>query len=77
MKELFENRTLSGSISIKMDEYKGIWKADKGMVCASIMSIAEEYVNRGYTLTLRQLYYQLVARDIIPTTIKCIRKSLP
>lgn len=28
--------------------------------------IIEEYVEAGYTMTLRQLYYQLVSRDIIP-----------
>jgi hypothetical protein len=32
----------------------------------TINSIIEEYQNAGYTLTLRQLYYQLVSRDIIP-----------
>lgn len=31
-----------------------------------INNILEEYVNDGYVLTLRQLYYQLVSRDIIP-----------
>jgi hypothetical protein len=31
-----------------------------------INSIIEEYVQQGYKLTLRQLYYQLVSRDIIP-----------
>lgn len=29
-------------------------------------SVIEEYSAQGYELTLRQLYYQLVARDIIP-----------
>ena len=28
--------------------------------------VVEDYQERGYTLTLRQLYYQLVARDLIP-----------
>ena len=31
-----------------------------------INDIIEEYQTEGYTLTLRQLYYQLVTRDIIP-----------
>lgn len=31
-----------------------------------INHIIEEYQKDGYTLTLRQLYYQLVSRDIIP-----------
>jgi hypothetical protein len=32
----------------------------------TINSIIEEYQSEGYVLTLRQLYYQLVSRDIIP-----------
>jgi hypothetical protein len=28
--------------------------------------IIEEYADQGYTLTLRQLYYQFVSRDILP-----------
>src|SRR3990167_2396926 len=35
-----------------------------------INSIIEEYAEEGYTLTLRQLYYQLVSRDIIPNQQK-------
>lgn len=35
-----------------------------------INSILEEYKNDGYTLTLRQLYYQLVSKDIIPNNDK-------
>ncbi len=31
-------------------------------------SIINEYHSNGYVLTLRQLYYQFVARDIIPNT---------
>lgn len=31
-----------------------------------INNIIEEYQAQGYRLTLRQLYYQLVSRDIIP-----------
>jgi hypothetical protein len=35
-----------------------------------VNSIIEEYQEDGYTLTLRQLYYQLVSRDIIPNEQK-------
>lgn len=31
-----------------------------------VNSILEEYAQDGYVLTLRQLYYQLVSRDVIP-----------
>ena len=34
-----------------------------------INEIIEEYQNDGYVLTLRQLYYQLVSRDIIPNNV--------
>lgn len=30
--------------------------------------IIREYESQGYTLTLRQLYYQFVARDLVPNT---------
>lgn len=33
-----------------------------------INHVIGEYSEQGYSLTLRQLYYQLVARDIIPNT---------
>lgn len=35
-----------------------------------INKIIDEYAEEGYTLTLRQLYYQLVSRDIIPNQQK-------
>jgi hypothetical protein len=31
-----------------------------------VNGIIEEYQGKGYSLTLRQVYYQLVARDVIP-----------
>lgn len=34
----------------------------------TLNGIIGEYMSAGYTLTVRQLYYQLVARDIIPNT---------
>ena len=33
-----------------------------------IERIMQEYIADGFVLTVRQLYYQLVARDIIPNT---------
>ncbi len=37
-------------------------------------TIIEDYQARGYELTLRQLYYQLVARDLIPNNEKMYKK---
>lgn len=36
----------------------------------TINKILDEYAEQGYVLTLRQLYYQLVSRDIIPNLQK-------
>lgn len=36
-------------------------------------SILEEYASQGFVLTLRQLYYQFVARDLIPNTERSYR----
>lgn len=35
---------------------------------AYINDVISYYVDRGYKLTLRQIYYRLVARDVIPNT---------
>ena len=40
-------------------------KANKERL-ALINQIIKDYQDDGYTLTLRQLYYQLVSRDLIP-----------
>lgn len=36
--------------------------------------IIKEYAAQGYSLTLRQLYYQFVARDLISNTVKSYNK---
>ncbi len=36
--------------------------------------ILNEYARQGYRLSLRQLYYQLVARDIIENTVKSYKR---
>jgi hypothetical protein len=37
-------------------------------------AIIDEYVSRGFVLTLRQLYYQFVARDLIENTMDSYRR---
>jgi hypothetical protein len=44
-------------------------KANKARL-ALINGIIEDYQAQGYVLTLRQLYYQLVSRDVIPNQQK-------
>jgi hypothetical protein len=49
-------------------------KASLALV-AKCNSILEEYRTQGYRLSLRQLYYQLVARDIIENSVKSYKRS--
>lgn len=42
------------------------WTARKREIFEKIVTIVEEYQEQGYRMTLRQLYYQLVSRDVIP-----------
>lgn len=37
--------------------------------------IVAEYIRQGFRLTVRQLYYQLVARDVIPNTIQSYKRA--
>lgn len=37
--------------------------------------IITEYQNQGFVLTVRQLYYQLVARDVIPNTLNEYKRA--
>ncbi len=75
MKEKFEDRRLAGTIKLTLsserklpgtDERSKSWSIQKPVLCREIVRIVTRYANQGYTLTLRQLYYQLVAGDIIP-----------
>lgn len=40
-----------------------------------INTIVDDYTAQGYSLTLRQLYYQLVARDIIPNNERSYKNT--
>lgn len=55
MKELFINKRFG---------------ADSLAMINTINDILDEYVAAGYDLSLRQLYYQLVSRNIVPNTEK-------
>ncbi len=42
--------------------------AQSAAIIEQANEIIEDYEAQGYTLTLRQLYYQFVARDLIPNS---------
>ena len=46
-------------------EWRPRSRTNRGLLVRAI-EVIDEYAAQGYRLTLRQLYYQLVARDIIP-----------
>lgn len=73
MKEQFESRRLKGSISLKLTNGEK-WTKDKAELCGQIRMIINNYRDQGYTLTLRQLYYQLVAGDMIRNDDKVYKK---
>ena len=56
MKEAFKSKVSLNAANIQM--------------MTKINDILEEYQEKSYTLTLRQLYYQLVSRSIIPNSDK-------
>jgi len=49
-------------------------RGDALAVVAKAIEICAEYGNQGYDLTLRQLYYQFVARDLIPNNQKSYKR---
>jgi len=55
MKEAFKAQRISG---------------DRQLLIGHANTILESYASEGYRLTLRQLYYQLVARNIIPNRVQ-------
>jgi len=74
MKETFKKIKFDGSIRIKLGDTGRTWTADKRTLLNSIIEICNEYQNNGDSLTLRQLYYQLVSKDAIPNHDKVYKK---
>ena len=52
------------------------FRQDSLTMIAKIEQIMREYVADGYMLTVRQLYYQLVAREIIPNTERSYKNTV-
>lgn len=55
--------------------YKEVnFRADSLRIIEQAVEIASDYEAQGYDLTLRQLYYQFVARDLIPNTTESYKR---
>lgn len=69
MKEKFREWNFRGKLKIKYTDGSGaknVWEKDQDELLNDIVSIVKNYHYQGITLTNRQLYYQLVSKDIIP-----------
>lgn len=67
-KEQFEQRRLTGNMNVACKYDDGTvryWNTTKEDVIDNIKSIVGRYSSKGYTLTLRQLHYQLVTKNWI------------
>lgn len=73
MKEKFRDIKVSGNINISLKE-KGYWSESKENILWQIQEVCEDYLDMGYNLTLRQMYYQLVSKDAIPNHDKVYKK---
>jgi len=71
MKEKFRSWNPKNFIKIKYvgaDGMPGIWKIEQKVLLDYAVQIINEYVEAGIVLTIRQLYYQFVARGVIPNS---------
>jgi hypothetical protein len=73
MKEKFRNKRFSENLRIKLSNGQ-YWEANTFGLIAAIIKVIEKYHDKGIRMTLRQLYYQLVAADIIPNDDRVYKK---
>ena len=59
----------------KIDYIEKTFRAKTKELLDQMVTIIQEYEDMGYRLTVRQLYYQLVSRDIVPNNIKAYQKT--
>ena len=68
-KEKFRDWNFRGNIKVKYTDGSGnknLWQKNQKELLNQIIEIVNEYLAQDIPLTSRQLYYQLVSRDIIP-----------
>lgn len=69
MKKQFRNWNFKKNIKIQYEDGMGnikTWQKNQEELLDQIIEIIEKYLQQDLTLTNRQLYYQLVTKDIIP-----------
>ena len=75
--EKFKDVRLTGGVNVTCKFKNGTvryWRTTKEKVIADIQDVVESYSDQGYTLTLRQLHYQLVKANLIVNHIRAYKK---
>ncbi len=78
MKEQFRKWNPTQNINIKYKDGRGVtqtWIYSQTQLLQQIINITEAYREQNIILTGRQLYYQLVAKGIIPNALEIYKRS--
>ena len=73
MREKIRDKKIGNSINVTLSDGR-LWSAQTFAVIGDIQRMIAEYMKLNIKLTLRQLYYQLVSKNIIPNDIKVYSK---
>lgn len=60
----------------KIEYVPKTFSCDRVNMIEKVNSVVAEYERQGYSLTLRQVYYQMVARDIIPNNMRSYKNLI-
>ena len=77
MKEKFDNRRMTGKIRISCKEDKrvvAVWEARKEDIVEAILQITTAEMNKGFSISLRGLFYKLVSQNLILNYLEAYQK---
>lgn len=77
MEQRFRQIHFRGGIKVRYRDAQGgsgVWQKDQSELLREIIGIVTRYQRQHITLTNRQLYYQLVARNIIPNAVEIYKR---
>lgn len=74
MKEQIRNHVFRDTFKIALQSTKRPYTGSTTELLSTAEAILTEYSRQGIRMTLRQLYYQLVARDVIPNDVAVYKK---
>lgn len=77
MKEKFEDRRMTGKIRISCKKDKkviAVWEARKEVIVEAILQITTAEMNKGFSISLRGLFYKLVSQNLILNYLEAYQK---